>query len=107
MIERALPYFIEAREIGVDTILECTPAYLGRDPFILKELSRRSGIQILTNTGYYGAVDNNFMPELARHESAREIAARWIDEFEDGIDESGIHPDENFGRTRSTAFRTS
>lgn len=92
VIEQVLPYFKEAREKGVDTIIECTPAYLGRDPFILKELSRKSGIQILTNTGYYGAVDNNFMPELAHHKSVSEIAARWINEFEDGIGESGIHP---------------
>lgn len=92
VIEQALPYFEEAREKGVDTILECTPAYLGRDPFILKELSRISGIRILTNTGYYGAVDNRFMPGHARHESASEIAERWIDEFEDGIGKSGIRP---------------
>lgn len=92
VIERVLPYFEAAREKGVNTILECTPAYLGRDPFILEELSRKSGIQILTNTGYYGAVDNNFMPEHARRESADKIASRWIDEFNEGIDESGVRP---------------
>lgn len=92
VIERALPFFENAKANGVDTILECTPAYLGRDPFILEELSRKSGVRIVTNTGYYGAVDNRFMPEHARQENAREIAERWIDEFEDGIDESGIRP---------------
>jgi len=92
VVERVLPYFEEVRDRGVRTILECTPAYLGRDPFILQELSRRSGVQILTNTGYYGAVDNNFMPEHARHESAEELAGRWISEYEDGIDGSGIRP---------------
>lgn len=92
VIERVLPYFEAAKEKGVDTILECTPAYLGRDPFILEELSRKSGIQILTNTGYYGAVDNNFMPEHAHRESADKIAGRWIDEFNEGIDDSGVRP---------------
>lgn len=92
VIERALPYFLEARGRGIDTIVECTPAYLGRDPFILEELSRRSGIQILTNTGLYGAIDNRYIPEYAYHETAEEIAARWIDEFENGIDGSELRP---------------
>lgn len=92
VVKRVLPYMKEAADIGVETILECTPAYLGRDPYILQELSRQSGVQILTNTGYYGAVDNRFMPEHAWKESAEEIAERWIDEFENGIDESGIRP---------------
>lgn len=90
--ERVLPYFAEAGEYGVNTIIEYTPAYLGRDPFVLEELSQRSGIQILTNTGYYGAVDNSFMPEHALNESASEIATRWIDEFEHGIDGSELRP---------------
>jgi phosphotriesterase-related protein len=92
VIEKVLPYFEAAKEKGVDTILECTPAYLGRDPFILEELSRKSGIRILTNTGYYGAVDNRFMPEHARRESADEIAGRWMDEFNEGIDNSVVRP---------------
>lgn len=90
--ERVLPFIREAGEQGVQTILECTPAYLGRDPFLLKELSERTGVRILTNTGYYGAVDNKFMPEHARKESAEELAGRWIDEFRNGIDDSGVHP---------------
>lgn len=92
VVERVLPFFEEAHERGVRTILECTPAYLGRDPYILQELSRRSGVQILTNTGYYGAVDNKFMPAHARQENAEELAGRWISEYEEGIDGSGIRP---------------
>jgi phosphotriesterase-related protein len=92
VLEKALPYFLEAREKGVRTIAEFTPSYLGRDPFILTELSRRSGIHVITNTGYYGAVDNRFMPEHAFDEDAHDIAARWIDEFEHGIDGSDLRP---------------
>lgn len=92
VVERVLPFIIEAREKGVDTIIEYTPSYLGRDPFVLEELSRLSGVQILTNTGYYGAVDNNFMPEHAFHESAEEISRRWTDEFNYGIDDSELRP---------------
>lgn len=92
VVDRVLPFIKEAGDRGVETMLECTPAYLGRDPFILRELSRRSGVQILTNTGYYGAVDNNFMPAHAWEESAEQLAARWIDEYENGIDGSDIRP---------------
>ena len=92
VIERALPYFLEASGRGIDTFIDCTPAYLGRDPFVLAELSRRSGVMILTNTGFYGAVDNRFVPDYAHHETAEEIAERWIDEFENGIDGSEIRP---------------
>lgn len=90
--ERVLPFLREAGGQGVQTMLECTPAYLGRDPGLLQKLSEQSGIQILTNTGYYGAVDNKFMPRHARQESAEELAARWIDEFRYGIEDSGVKP---------------
>lgn len=92
VINRMKPYFDEARDLGIRAMFECTPAYLGRDPFILRELSENTGIRIVTNTGYYGAVDNHFMPDHAWEESAEEIAARWIDEFNNGIDGSDIRP---------------
>lgn len=92
VVKRVLPFIQEAADQGVRTMLECTPAYLGRDPLLLKELSKRSGVQILTNTGYYGAVDNKFMPAHARKESAEELADRWINEFRNGIGNSGVKP---------------
>lgn len=92
VVERVLPFFLQAKELGVSTVIEFTPAYLGRDPFILLKLSRLSGIQIITNTGYYGAVDNRFMPGYAFDESADEIARRWIDEFKNGINGSELRP---------------
>lgn len=92
VVERVLPFILEAKERGVNTIIECTGRFLGHDPYVVAELSRRSGVRFLTNTGYYGAADNQYIPEHAYHESAEEIADRWIDEFENGIDGSGIRP---------------
>lgn len=92
VVERVLPFVMEAKENGVNTIIECTGRYLGHDPYVVAELSRQSGVHFLTNTGYYGAADNQFIPDRAYRESAREIADRWIDEFENGIDGSGIRP---------------
>ena len=92
VVERVLPYFLEVKEKGVDTFFELTPAYLGRDPFILAELSEQSGLNIVTNTGFYGAVDNTYMPQIAYESSADEISDIWTDEFENGIEGSDIRP---------------
>src|SRR6516162_1987172 len=58
----ALPFVKDAKVKGVDTFIDCTPAYLGRDPQILKHLADTTGMNILTTTGYYGAVNEKFVP---------------------------------------------
>lgn len=92
VIARVLPYLNEAKSRGVQTFVDCTPAYLGRDPQLLKALSELSGLNILTNTGYYGAVNNKYLPPHAFYESAEQLAARWIAEFTNGIEDSGVRP---------------
>src|SRR5262245_41518723 len=49
-----LPHLAKARAAGCETLVDCTPAYLGRDVRLLMRLSGASGVNILTNTGYYG-----------------------------------------------------
>jgi phosphotriesterase-related protein len=90
--ERIAPFLTEVGQLGVKTIIECTPAYLGRDPLLLKMLSERTGVQLVTNTGYYGAYGNRYIPESFYGMTARELAGIWIDEFENGIEESGVRP---------------
>jgi phosphotriesterase-related protein len=92
VIERALPILLEAKQKGVKTFFECTPAYLGRDPLLLKELSEKTGINIVTNTGYYGARENKFVPKHAFDDTAEAIAKVWIGEFNNGIEGTGIFP---------------
>ena len=92
VIAKVLPFLIEAKEAGVQTIIECTPAYLGRDPELLRSLSAQSGVQILTNTGYYGAVDTRALPPEAFTMSDVEMAQIWIDEWQNGIESTGIKP---------------
>jgi len=89
---RVLPHVRRVRELGGGTIVECTPAYLGRDPRLLKRLAEASGVQILTNTGYYGANKDKHLPPHAFTETAEQLAARWIREWEQGIDGTGIKP---------------
>ncbi|HLN55903.1 MAG TPA: hypothetical protein VK207_07910 [Bacteroidales bacterium] len=87
-----LPYLLKAKEAGTVTFVECTPAYIGRDPVLLKMLSVESGLKILTNTGYYGASDNKFIPGHAWKESPDELSARWINEWKRGIEGTGVKP---------------
>ncbi len=92
VFEVMLPYAKRATELGCQAIAECTPAYLGRDPQLLKRLSDATGVKLLTNTGYYGARQGKFLPKHAAEESADELAKRWIAEWKDGIDGTGIRP---------------
>jgi phosphotriesterase-related protein len=88
----ALPHLKQARELGCRTLVECTPAYLGRDPVLLRRLARESRLRIITNTGYYGAANDKFLPAHAFEESAEQLADRWTREWREGIEGTGIRP---------------
>ena len=93
VVRVVLPYLEQAKQLGCRTIVECTPAYLGRDPLLLRRLSRESGVRFVTNTGYYGAgADFKFLPEHAKTESADQLSERWVREFDQGIGDSGVRP---------------
>lgn len=92
VLNKVTPYFLEAKQAGVQSIVECTPAFLGRDVRLLKMLSDKTGITIITNTGYYGARENKYLPPWAFTETAEQLAARWIRDFEQGIDGTSIKP---------------
>jgi predicted metal-dependent phosphotriesterase family hydrolase len=87
-----LPYLRELRDRGCRTLVECTPAYLGRDPLLLRRLSEASGLHVVTNTGYYGAANDSAVPRHAYAESSRQLAARWTAEHRGGIEGTGIRP---------------
>ena len=92
VVQVVLPYLKEIREMGYKTLVDCSPEYLGRDPVLLKILSDSSGLNILTNTGLYGAMNNKFLPQYVYEETARELAGRWINEWKNGIEDTGIRP---------------
>ena len=87
-----LPHLKSLYQKGCRTLIECTPQYLGRDVKLLKRLSDSSGIQILTNTGYYGASGEKFLPASLQNQTAEELAKTWILEAREGIDGTGIKP---------------
>ncbi len=92
VIRVVTPYLQEIRERGCDTLVECTPEFIGRDPGLLRQLSEKTDIHILTNTGYYGASINKYLPAFIYSESSGQLADRWIKEFNEGIGETGIRP---------------
>jgi phosphotriesterase-related protein len=92
VIRRALPYLRQVKELGCRTFVDCTPEYLGRDPLILRALADSTGMNIITNTGFYGAYNNKYVPETALDKSAEQLAAGWIDEWVNGIGNTGIKP---------------
>ena len=80
------------RSLGCATFVECTPAYLGRDVQLLRRLAEASGLRIITNTGYYGAAADKYVPRHAYRESVDQLADRWVEEWEEGIEGTGIRP---------------
>ena len=90
VIEKTLPLLKKIKDLGCQTFIDCTPAILGRDPLLLKALSDSSCLNIITSTGYYGANNNKFILRYAFSETAEQLASRWITEWEEGIDGTGI-----------------
>jgi len=92
VIEVVTPYLEEIVKLGCNSFIDCTPEYIGRDPYVLRRLSQGTGLNILTNTGIYGASDNKYVPDYAYRESADDLSRRWVREFEEGIGDTGIKP---------------
>lgn len=92
LLAAAVPYLKRLRSLGCQTIVDATAAYFGRHPELLREISIQSGVHILTNTGYYAAADDRYVPKHAYTESVSKVAERWIREYRESIDETGIRP---------------
>lgn len=88
----ALPLLMDVKKRGCDSFVDCTPAFIGRDVELLKRLSDETGLYILTTTGYYGAAKEKYIPKYAYTESAEQLSERWIDEWRNGIEGTGIKP---------------
>jgi len=84
-----LPYLKEIRALGVTGFGECTPMYLGRDAQLLARLAEAADMHIITNTGLY---KEPYLPQYAFQKSADELAQMWINEIENGIEDTGIKP---------------
>jgi phosphotriesterase-related protein len=55
-------------------------------------MSEATGLNIITNTGYYGASGEKYYPDHMNTETAEQLSARWTDEFHNGIDSTDVRP---------------
>ncbi len=80
----------EAREfknLGGGTIVDVTPADIGRNPLALRTVARSAGLNIVAGTGHYVHIAH---PPGLENEPTGEIAERMIIELTEGIDGTGI-----------------
>ena len=91
-LDQVEPFLQSLKASKINLLIECTPDFIGRNPKLLQALSVNTGIYILTNTGYYAAVDKKYLPEYVYKETVNQLARRWEQEFRSGIAGTGIRP---------------
>ena len=79
-------------EHGVRTFVDPCPIELGRDPELLAEVARTSGMNIVCSTGFYHEHDAIGLPYYWRSRTTDEIAEFYLHEIRNGIGETGIRP---------------
>jgi phosphotriesterase-related protein len=84
-IAHAVDKLKEARDAGIDTIVDVTTFDIGRDIRYREEISRKSGMQIVAATGQHF-----FAPESYGARSLEEITELFIREIEQGIEDTDI-----------------
>lgn len=76
-----------AKDEGIDTIVDVTPADVGRDIRFIEEVSRRSGMQIIACTGHW------LYPSLSMAaRSVEQLTDFFVLEIERGIEGTDIKP---------------
>lgn len=85
-------YVASLKAMGCAAIADATAAWFGRNVTLLRAVSAATGVHVLTNTGFYGAANDRYVPKAAYEESARQIAARWTKEAVEGIGNTGVRP---------------
>ncbi len=89
VVSAIAPLLLQLKEAGCSTMVDCAPEYLGRDPYILRQLSELTGMRLVANTGFY---KKPYLPAFVYDMSERDLADLWKREAEHGIGESGVYP---------------
>ncbi|MCA6119958.1 hypothetical protein J6524_34570 [Bradyrhizobium sp. WSM 1738] len=88
-IREAVRRLVQLRtEHGVRTFVDPCPIELGRDVTMMKEVSEKSGMQIVCTTGFY--YEEMGLPSYWRARSIDEIADLYIREITEGIGDSSV-----------------
>lgn len=81
----AIRELTEAKQGGIDTVIDLTTPDLGRDVEFVREVSRASGMNVIAATGIWRDVPRSFWTR-----DIEDIAAIFVREIEVGIGDSGI-----------------
>ncbi|MHC2440305.1 phosphotriesterase family protein [Bradyrhizobium sp. USDA 4451] len=89
LIQYAVRRLIRLREeYSVCTFVDPCPIELGRDVSLMKEVSEKSGMQLICTTGFY--YEERGLPFYWRRRTVEEIAELYIREITDGIGTTGV-----------------
>lgn len=83
----AVAELVAFRELGGATVVELTSDGQGRDPVGLAEISRRSGVSIVTGGGWYL---ERFHPETTRTDDVDALAAALVERFRADPEVTGV-----------------
>ncbi|MCP4152389.1 MAG: hypothetical protein GY757_31920 [bacterium] len=94
VVNTMLPFLNDLKAHGCRTLVEATTHGAGRDVAVLKEISQKSGLNIVTNSGVWDGLDYGgiYVPEILKQIEIDGIADIWMKEFYYGIDGTGIKP---------------
>jgi phosphotriesterase-related protein len=82
------PRLVEAKDQGVDVLVECSSIGVGRNVAVIQRLAQESGLQIVVPTGVYGRA--NFAPPTNRDMAEDELVSLFTSEIREGIEGTGI-----------------
>src|SRR5262249_19370504 len=80
----------QLKEFGVGTFVDPCPIELGRDPELMAEVARQSGMNIVCSTGFYH--EHVGIPIYWRMRTPEDVAELYLQEMEHGIGTTGIRP---------------
>lgn len=86
-VEEVVPEIEIMMELGVKSTVEVSTIDLGRDVNKLKEISLKTGLNIICSTGYYLS---EYHPECLNDMTADEIKDIYVKELTEGIDGTDI-----------------
>ena len=85
LVDRGVRALVAAKEAGVDTMVDCTTFDLGRDPELLVEVSRASGVTIIASTGCW------LDPSASMRARSTEQLADWfLADLTEGVDGTSV-----------------
>lgn len=94
VVNRMLPFLLDLKKSGCDTLVEATTFGAGRDISILGECAKKSGLNIITNTGVWDGSDSpqKYTPNWLKRKKIDEIVEIWSAEYFKGIEGTQLKP---------------